>query len=100
MIRHIVFFRMKGGGAEEIRRNALELKARLEALPPLIPQIQHLECGLDVVRSEASYDLSLTVDVHDLSALEAYRVHPAHQKVVAFVKEVTTARAVVDYEVA
>lgn len=99
MIRHIVFFRMKGEGTDDVRRNALELKARLEALPPLIKEIRHLETGLDVVRSEASYDLSLTVDVDDLSALEAYRVHPAHQEVVAFVKEASTARAVVDYEV-
>lgn len=98
MIRHIVFFRMKGSEPAEIRSHALELQSRLEALPKKISEIRHLETGVDIVRSEASFDLSLTVDVDDLDALEAYRVHPAHQEVVAFVKEVTIARAVVDYQ--
>jgi hypothetical protein len=34
----------------------------------------------------------------DAQGLESYQKHPEHQKVVAFVKEVTSERASIDYE--
>ncbi|MCC5806678.1 MAG: Dabb family protein [Opitutales bacterium] len=99
MLRHIVFFRLKDTpDGKTAAQNAAELKRRLEALSPLVPEIRSLEAGLDVLHGDASYDLALTVDLDDLDALERYRVHPEHQKVVQFVKEVTSARAAVDYE--
>lgn len=98
MLRHIVFFRLKDTpDGKTAAENAAELKRRLEALPPLIPEIRSLEAGLDVLRGDASHDLALTVDLDDTEALERYRVHPEHQEVVAFVKEVTVDRAAVDY---
>jgi len=98
MLKHIVFFKMQaeaeGASAET---NALQLKQMLDALPAVIPEIVALETGLDVSRSPASFDLSLYTEFASEQDLETYRVHPAHQKAVAFVQKVTSARAVVDY---
>ena len=74
------------------------LQTMLEALPPAIPQLRSLSCGKDLSRSPASFDFGLATTFDSLDDLEIYRVHPEHQKVVALIKDVTTERAVVDYE--
>lgn len=101
MITHLVFFKMlPEAGGQSAERNAHELIARLQALPGEIPEIVELEAGRDFSASPASYDVGLVTRFRDRKDLEAYRVHPQHQKVVAFVQATTAARAVVDYETA
>lgn len=94
MIRHIVMFKMYEGKKDQ----AAELKARLDALPALIPEIISLEAGLNLSDSPRAYDVCLRVDLKDMDALEGYRVHPAHQEVVEYIKTVSEASVVVDYQ--
>lgn len=98
MVTHIVFFNMlpqaEGASAEE---NAAKLVNLLQGLPAKIPELVKLEAGVDFSRSPASYDVGLVTHFRSPADLEAYRVHPEHQKVVAFVQKTTSARAVVDY---
>lgn len=99
MITHLVFFRFQEqAGGRDAGGNMAHLQMMLEALPAAIPEIQSLTCGADRSRSPASYDFGLSSTFGSWEDLETYRVHPAHQKVVEFVKEVTSDRAVVDYE--
>ncbi|MGA1205503.1 MAG: Dabb family protein [Opitutales bacterium] len=99
MITHLVFFNMQpeanGSSGED---NAQELVRRLRELPAMIPVIVELEAGLDFSKSPASYEVGLLTKFHSREDLETYRVHPAHQEVVQFVQQTTSARAVVDYE--
>lgn len=81
------------------RANALEIKLRLEALRGRIPQLLHLEVGLDLLHSPASADVALYSEFADLDALAAYQVHPDHEAVKAFIQAVTAHRMVIDYEV-
>ncbi len=101
MIAHLVFFKLhpQAGGADA-EANAAELVRRLRELPDKIPEIVALEAGRDFSRSPASYDVGLYTRFRSRADLEAYRTHPAHQAVVAFVQQVAGARAVVDYETA
>jgi len=96
---HLVFFKFKpeaaGRSAEE---NAAELVRRLQDLPARIPEIRELSAGTDISRSPASFDLGLYTAFDSPEDLETYRVHPDHQKVIEFVRETTSDRAVVDYE--
>jgi hypothetical protein len=78
---------------------ATELKARLDALPAQVPEIIHLEAGLNLSASPRAYDVCLRVDLKDMDALEGYRVHPAHKEVVEYIKTVSEASVVVDYKV-
>lgn len=84
MIKHIVLFKFKAG-ASEARLG--ELEKRLSALPAQIPEIRSYEFGLDVVRSERSYDFALISAFEDLESLKRYQDHPAHQEVLSIVKE-------------
>ncbi len=83
---------------EEKEKNIVRVKEMLEALPQKIDSLLSMEVGVDFLRSERSMDLVLTSLFNDKEGLEAYRVHPAHQEVVSFIKEVTHESRVVDYE--
>ncbi|BDY13427.1 Dabb family protein [Hydrogenimonas cancrithermarum] len=95
MVVHIVMFRFEDENKSE---NIEKVKEMLEALPEKIPSLRSMEAGVDFLHSERSMDLVLTSTFDDRDGLEAYRVHPAHQEVVAFIKEVTVESRVVDYE--
>lgn len=100
MIRHIVMLKMKEEAEGRSKQgNLYKLRDDLLALVPVIEAVRHMEVGLDVVGSPASYDLALTVDVADLDALGHYRDHPAHQAVFAYIQLVSEGRVSVDYEV-
>ena len=100
MVIHLVFFNMlpeaEGASGEE---NAQKLVTLLRELPARIPEIVELEAGLDFSRTPASFEVGLLTKFASREDLETYRVHPDHQKVVAFVQKTTSQRAVTDYEV-
>ena len=96
MIKHLVFFKMK----EDADPAAQEkMVAMLRALPAVIPQIKDFEVGVNFATGPAASDISLYSTFENEADMETYRVHPEHQKVVAFIGKVTSERRVVDYEV-
>lgn len=99
MIKHIVMWKLKdhGWGAGKTD-NARKMKALLEQLKGSIPEIRHIEVGINVIPSEAPSDVVLYSEFATKEDLEAYQKHPEHIKVAAFIKEVVLDRRVVDYE--
>ena len=94
MLVHIVMFAFKDENKES---NLAHVKSMLEALPNAIESLKSMEVGIDVSKSERSFDLVLTSTFEDQEGLSAYAVHPAHLEVVNVIKEVTTMAKVVDY---
>lgn len=95
MIVHIVMFKFK----EENRdANVAKAKEMLEALVEKIEPLLSMEVGVDFNRSERAFDLSLYSTFETKEGLAEYAVHPAHLEVVEFIKAVTEASRVVDYE--
>lgn len=84
MIKHVVLFKFKQGASEA---RFAQLEALMKALPGQIPEIRGYELGLDVVRSERSYDFALVSAFDDPEALKRYQEHPAHQEVLSIIKE-------------
>ena len=96
MVKHIVMWKFK----EEVSLDdKLEMKRQLEALQGVVPTLGKIEVGLDVSKKPAAMDMVLYSEFQCLEDLAAYAVHPAHQKVVAFVKPLVCDRAVVDYTI-
>jgi hypothetical protein len=87
-------FQFKDENKEE---NMGRVKAVLEALPEKIETLKSMEVGIDISRSERSFDLVLTSTFENQEGLNEYAVHPAHLEVVSIIKEVTTLSKVVDY---
>ena len=100
MIKHIVMWRLKdhAEGNNKIT-NAQRMKSKLEALRGQVDGVLTIEVGIDFSATDASMDVALYSEFADRAALAAYQAHPAHQAVVAFIKEVVSARQLVDYEV-
>lgn len=100
MIKHIVMWRLKDHAeGHDKASNAQQMKSQLEALRGQIDGVLTIEVGIDFSTTEASMDVVLYSEFTDRAALAAYQAHPAHQAVVAFIKEVVSARQLVDYEV-
>jgi len=95
MIVHIVMFKFK---AQNRTQNVLKTKEMLERLVEKIEPLLSMEVGIDFNQSERAMDLSLISTFESKEDLSVYATHPAHLEVVAFIKEVTEASRVVDYE--
>ena len=95
MLTHIVIWKYKSDVEAEVREEHLRM---LRALALVIPEIESLSVGFDVVRLPRSFDSGLVAVFHDRAALETYTVHPEHIKVAAFGKTISQQVASVDFE--
>ena len=100
MIKHIVMWRLKdnpeGTTKEE---NAQNMKEMLEALKEMISEIVQIEVGINAVDAPAAYDVVLYSEFASFAALNAYQIHPEHEKCKEFIGKIVCDRAVVDYEI-
>lgn len=95
MITHIVLFKLAEPTAENITRT----KDKLLSMAGNIDLLRHLEVGVDVIRSERSYDIALTTRFDSLADLQAYQIHPYHAgEVIPHMKSVCSSIVAVDYE--
>jgi len=93
MVTHIVLFKFTD------QTNVPVAKELLLSMEGKIKELQHLEAGVDVIRSERSYDLALVTKFASLADLQAYQVHPYHAgEVVPFMKANCSSVVAVDYE--
>jgi len=99
MLVHIVFWKLvdQASNGKSKQENALELKRRFEALRGAIPGLATIEVGVDVSATAESSDVALYTEFDSPAALDAYQVHPLHQEIVGFLKEIRSERRVVDY---
>jgi hypothetical protein len=100
MVVHIVFWRLheRSANGRTKQENALEMKRRFEALVGVIPGLLRCVIGIDFAKTADSADVALYSEFESRAALDAYQPHPAHQEIVAFLKDVRTERRVIDYE--
>ncbi len=95
MITHIVLFKL----AEPTAENLEATRNKLLSMDGRIDLLRYLEVGVDVIRSERSYDIALTTRFDSLEELQAYQIHPYHAgEVVPHMKSVCSAIVAVDYE--
>lgn len=95
MISHIVLFKLQDPSAE----NLAVTRSKLLSMVREIPMLRHLEVGMDVIRSERSYDIALITKFDSLEDLQAYQIYPYHVDViVSHMKSVCSSIAVVDFE--
>ena len=100
MVKHIVMLKLKDTENRiEKLENALQLKKAIEALGYKIDEVKYMEVGLNYNEKPTAFDLVLTSTFDNSEALDAYRGHPEHVKVLDFLDEVTEKTAVVDYEI-
>lgn len=99
MIKHIVMFKLREANGKSEYENAVEAKERFN---DVIANVSELKAGEVVINSkdapQDNYTIALICDFESIDALNAYQVHPAHKKFGAFIAEIKTERACIDYE--
>lgn len=99
MIKHIVMFKLTDAEGRTEYENALEAKKRFD---DVIANVKEMKKGELVINSkdadQSNYTISLICDFDTIEDLNAYQIHPAHVAFGAFIKNVRSSRACIDYE--
>lgn len=84
---------------EEVRNEEERLwfKEKLMGLLQTVPSLKTMEVGLNMIPKPSAFDLVLTADFDDETALNEYRAHPEHVKILDRIKESVTQVTAVDY---
>lgn len=96
MLIHTVMWKFADAEGKTKAENVDIVKDGLEALIGKVPVLQSIEFFKNEVVCDRNFDAMLVVEVANESDLDAYKNHPAHKAVAAYVAKVTTARAAVD----
>lgn len=100
MIRHIIMFKLKDFGSEDIKKQKLtELKKMIDELAFSIREVVSIEAGINISTRDIAYDLVLVSEFRTEEDLRTYAAHPEHRKVVDFLKDIKLSSAVVDYPI-
>jgi stress responsive alpha/beta barrel protein len=94
MLTHIVVWKYRADVEMFAREEHVKL---LHALAAIIPEVQTLAVGFDVLSLPRSYDTGLVATFADRAALDAYTVHPEHVKVAEFGRSISAHVASVDF---
>lgn len=99
MIKHIVFFKLVENAEGKTKIELAEtIKKELENLKNFIPEILKIEVGINIPNvTKTDYDIALYSEFESFEALDIYQEHPEHKRVAAFIGNVKTSRAAVDY---
>jgi hypothetical protein len=95
MLTHIVIWKYRPDVEQAVRE---EHVARLRRLASLIPEVESLSVGFDVLHLPRSFDTGLVVVFRDRVALNAYTVHPEHELVATLGRSISEHIASVDFE--
>jgi uncharacterized protein with GYD domain len=96
MIRHVVLWKLSAADADQRRREAEEIRQRLERLVGVVPGLRSLAVGADTGWTEGNWDVVLVSEHDDQAALNDYQVHPAHVEVSGWIRTLVRERACVD----
>ncbi len=94
MLTHIVIWKYRDDVEQFAREEHVNLLRRLRNV---IPEVQSLSVGFDLLFLPRSYDTGLVATFADRAALDAYTVHPEHIKVAEFGRSISEHVASVDF---
>lgn len=94
-LRHVVMWKLASADEAERADQAGRIRAGLESLPAVVPEILRFEVGVNPAQDD-DFDIVLVSDFVDRAALQRYVVHPEHEKVASYIRSVVAGRAAVD----
>lgn len=93
MVKHIVMYKLK----EPTEQNAIALQQKFLSMKGKIDVLRDIESGVDVLRSDRSFDVVLICKFDTMADMEIYRTHKVHLPVMEYVKGVVEISKSVDY---
>ncbi len=94
MIKHVVCFKLnEGESAEKAKEVLMSMKGK-------VSMIKEIEVGTDLLHSDRSYDVYLSVVLEDMKTLEEYQNDSYHCDVVkTYMHKVRKASVAIDFEI-
>lgn len=94
MLTHVVMVKLKQADEQTLKKT----KQVFENMEGKIPELRSIEVGIDILRSERSYDIVLITTFDSMEDMQAYQVHPVHKEVIEYLNTVKESSIAVDYE--
>ena len=94
MIRHVIMWKFRDGEEENMQK----FLAALKALDGQIPEILHMEIGVNCYAAN-EHQACLIADFADIAAMERYKNDPRHVAASGLCKAIRLERCAVDYEI-
>jgi hypothetical protein len=99
MIRHIVMFKLKEFSDPSKKEKAAEtLRNELLSMRNKIHVIREFEIGINFNPNPFAFDVVINSTFENHQDLEIYQGHPAHKAFIAFNKDYSVNKVIVDYE--
>lgn len=94
MFTHIVLFKLK----DSTKENMEKAKAILSSMEGKIEELKYLEVGVDIIRSERSYDIALITRFNSKEDMDEYQVSEYHvNHVIKDLKPLLESSVALDY---
>lgn len=94
MFTHIVLFKLK----DSTKENMEKAKAILSSMEGKIQELKYLEVGVDIIRSERSYDIALITRFNNKEDMDEYQVSEYHvNHVIKDLKPLLESSVALDY---
>jgi len=99
MIKHVVMWTIREGDTPRAKVERMaEVKAQLLGLRNEIDLIRHMEVHFNhPAAGNDNFDVVMISTFDSMADLDSYQNHPAHLKVVEFLRNVRQSRAAIDY---
>jgi hypothetical protein len=99
MIKHIVLWRLNESAyGNDKQTNAIILKEKLLAMKSKVHGLEKIEVGFDFSNEKDSCDVVLYSEFENKEALYRYQIHPDHEEIKKWLRDVRFERRVIDYE--
>jgi len=100
MIKHIVFWRLNERAyGNDKQTNARLLKEKLLGMKSKVHSLIKIEVGFDFSNEKDSCDVVLYSEFENKEALHRYQIHPDHEEIKKWLRDVRFERRVIDYEI-
>lgn len=97
MLKHIVIWKIAADDLATKAEHAATITSELMSLPAVIPEVRSMQVSTNVADIAANWDIVITSEYDDESALRTYIDHPEHQRVAAIVRSLVSGRASIDF---
>ena len=97
MLKHIVMIKLEQAEESVLKERSDKLIAMLHALKESIPALYKMEVGANISTRPSAYDIVLISEFKNEDDLNTYRIHPKHQDVLTYMKQIISDAKVVDY---
>jgi hypothetical protein len=96
-VRHVVLFQFGDSTEPELWEITTRMQGALGGLIGVVPGLVDVQVGRGLFDRPNHWPVAAITTHTNVAALEAYRAHPAHRAEAAWIEELASDRAIIDF---